>query len=110
MTNILHLISENSFEAVHALLEECRTSFEKSELSNQKDGRNTPALFLATKSWPPNEAVRLINALVAAGASLESRDYERKEVLDYACETGVDLMIFDALLNLHPHRQKDYVS
>jgi ankyrin repeat protein len=109
MSNILHLISENSYEAVHAILEECRTSFEKSELSNQKDERNTSPLFLAAKARPPNEAVRLINALVASGAYLDNRDNEGRNVLLNACAAGVDPMIFDALLNFHPNRQENYV-
>jgi hypothetical protein len=81
MKNILHLISENSFEAVHALLEGCRTSNEKRKLSNQKCECNTSALFLATTSTPPNEAVRLINALVAAGASLQKLDNEKRNAV-----------------------------
>lgn len=105
MSGILHLISENSFEAVHALLAECRTSNKKWKLTNQKKECNTSALFLATKSRPAIEAVRLINALVATGASLDIKGNEGRNVLLYACGAGVDLMIFDALLNLYAERK-----
>lgn len=105
MSGILHLISENSFEAAHALLEGCRTSNKKRKLTNQKKACNTSALFLATKSRPAIEAVRLINALVAAGASLDIKSNEGRYVLLHACGAGVDPMIFDALLNLNAERK-----
>jgi hypothetical protein len=49
--------------------------------------------------------VRLINALVAAGASLQKLDNEKRNVILYACEAGVDPIIFDALLNWNPRRK-----
>lgn len=104
MSNILQLISENSFEVVHGLLEECQTYIEKTKLSNQKNKCNISTLFLATTSMPPIEAVRLVNALVAAGASPRKLDNEKRNVLLYDCKAGVDPMIFDAILNSKPRK------
>ena len=90
---IAELIGENSFEAVHKLLMETKNKY-----SNARNNHNIAALSLATKTLPPHKAVYLIDALMKAGATLPKRDNERRHALLFACEAGVDPVIFDALL------------
>lgn len=97
MSNILQLIRDNSFEAIHLLLKG-----RYNRISNAKDRNNVSALLLATKTLPPLEAVRLIDALIAAGANLQKKDGGKRNVLLYACHAGVDPMVFDAILNWNP--------
>lgn len=59
MSEILELISENSFEAVHKLLRETKNKY-----SNARNNDNVAALSLATKTLPPYKAVLLIDALM----------------------------------------------
>jgi hypothetical protein len=93
MSEIPELISENSFEAVHKLLRETKNKY-----SNARTYDNVAALSLATKTLPPSKAVLLIDALMKAGATLPKRDNERRHALLFACEAGVDPVIFDTLL------------
>lgn len=55
------------------------------------------------------EAVRLIDALIDAGADLQRLEFLKRNVLLFACEAGVDPMIFDPILNWNP-RRKNYLG
>ena len=105
MSDILQLIRDNSFEAIHILLRGCHN-----RISNAKDENNVSALSLATKTLPPLEAVRLIDALIVAGANLQKRDDEKRNVLLFACKAGVDPIIFCAILNWNPRRKNNLVG
>jgi hypothetical protein len=100
MSAILQYIDDNLFDLAIQLLRE-----KGNKVSNAKNIDGVSALMLATKLKPVSKAIELIDALMKAGASINKRDNNRRHVLLFACENGVDPIIFDKLLKWNSVRK-----
>lgn len=94
MSTFLELIEENSVDLALQMLKE-----KGDKVSNANHSNGVSALMLATKVEPTSKAILLIDALMKAGASLDKWANNRRDVFLYACEAGVDPIVFNAILN-----------
>jgi hypothetical protein len=95
----LHLIENDSFDWAIRLLRNKGSEIANAQNEKKDEGDGESALMLATELKPVSKAVELIDALMYAGASMdtkENRHYGR--VFFFACSRGVDPAIFDRLI------------